>query len=185
MDKPRFLAGSAQRSGCYFAVATLALFFCWLQAATMMGATINYVQGNSATPQTPQTSGELWTVTFTAAQAAGDLNVVAVGWNDSTATVTKVADKIGNTYTLAVDSPPSRAESRDAIDLLRHRASCLPPRERALLRSPSPLRQLLPTFASWNTQEPIPITRWTSRLPAAAAAPPAVAALPPPPTQPI
>ena len=33
---------------------------------------------------------------------AGDLNVVVVGWNNSTATVTKVADTSGNTYTLAV-----------------------------------------------------------------------------------
>ena len=41
-------------------------------------------------------------VTFTAAQAAGDLNVVAVGWNDSTATVSAVTDKSGNTYTRAV-----------------------------------------------------------------------------------
>ena len=61
--------------------------------------TITFVQGNSATPQTSQTSVP---VTFTAAQAAGDLNVVAVGWNDSTATVSSVTDKSGNTYTLAV-----------------------------------------------------------------------------------
>ena len=32
----------------------------------------------------------------------GDLNVVVVGWNDSTATVSAVTDKSGNTYTLAV-----------------------------------------------------------------------------------
>ena len=42
------------------------------------------------------------TVTFTAAQVAGDLNVVAVGWNDSMATVSKVTDKSDNNYTLAV-----------------------------------------------------------------------------------
>ena len=60
---------------------------------------ITFVQGNSATPQTSQASVP---VTFTAAQSAGDLNVVAVGWNDTTATVTSVTDKIGNTYTLAV-----------------------------------------------------------------------------------
>ena len=60
---------------------------------------ITYVQGNSATPQTPQTSVA---VTYTAAQAAGDLNVVAVGWNDSTATVSAVTDKSGNAYIRAV-----------------------------------------------------------------------------------
>ena len=62
-------------------------------------ATITYIQSNYATPQTPQTTVN---VTFTAAQAAGDLNVVAVGWNDSTAIVNSVTDKSGNVYTPAV-----------------------------------------------------------------------------------
>ena len=61
--------------------------------------TIAYVQGNAATPQTPQTTVS---VTFTAAQKAGDLNVVAVGWNDGSATVTSVSDGSGNAYTRAV-----------------------------------------------------------------------------------
>ncbi len=59
---------------------------------------ITFVQGNYAVPQSPQ-SGV--TVAFTGAQAAGDLNVVVVGWNDSTATITAVTDKNGNTYTRA------------------------------------------------------------------------------------
>jgi uncharacterized membrane protein len=62
-------------------------------------STITYVQGNYATPQTPQTSV---TVSFTAAQTAGDLNVVVVGWNDTTATVSTVTDKSGNAYALAI-----------------------------------------------------------------------------------
>jgi len=83
-----------------FALFALASIAFWLfPAVALSAATITYVQGNSATPQTSQTSV---TVTFTAAQAAGDLNVVAVGWNDSTATVTKVADTSGNIYTPAV-----------------------------------------------------------------------------------
>ena len=57
--------------------------------------TITYVQGNSATPQPPQTSV---VIPYTAAQAAGDLNVIAVGWNDSVATVSTITDKSGNTY---------------------------------------------------------------------------------------
>ena len=61
--------------------------------------TISYVQGAYSTPQTAQTSVS---VTYTAAQAAGDLNVVVVGWNNSTSTVSSVVDKSGNTYTLAV-----------------------------------------------------------------------------------
>ncbi len=40
------------------------------------------------------------TVAFTGAQTAGDLNVVVVGWNDSTATVSSVTDSKGNGYTL-------------------------------------------------------------------------------------
>src|SRR6266700_2247335 len=60
---------------------------------------IGYVQGNYATPQTSQTTVS---VTYTVAQAAGDLNVVVVGWNDTTATVSSVTDKSGNAYTLAV-----------------------------------------------------------------------------------
>jgi hypothetical protein len=63
------------------------------------GAPIAYVQGNYATPQTPQS---LVAVRFTAAQQQGDLNVVVVGWNDSTATVGTVTDSSGNVYQLAV-----------------------------------------------------------------------------------
>ncbi|MGD0048969.1 MAG: IPT/TIG domain-containing protein [Bryobacteraceae bacterium] len=61
--------------------------------------TIAYVQGNYATPQTPETTVK---VTYTTAQAAGDLNVVAAGWNDSKAVVSAVTDSKGNTYVRAV-----------------------------------------------------------------------------------
>jgi hypothetical protein len=60
---------------------------------------VTYIQGNYATPQTPQTVVK---VTFPAAQLSGDLNVVVVGWNDSTATVSAVVDSAGNTYVRAV-----------------------------------------------------------------------------------
>ena len=66
---------------------------------TPLSGGIGYVQGNYATPQTPQTAVN---VTYTAAQSAGDLNVVVVGWNDSTASVSSVTDSKGNAYTLAV-----------------------------------------------------------------------------------
>ena len=56
--------GGAQQS----AIVTLTV--------TTAVTTINYVQGNYATPQTPQTTVN---VTFTAAQVAGDLNVVVGG----------------------------------------------------------------------------------------------------------
>jgi hypothetical protein len=41
------------------------------------------------------------TVTFTKAQGAGDLNVVVVGWSDTTSSVTGVTDTAGNTYAMA------------------------------------------------------------------------------------
>jgi hypothetical protein len=62
-------------------------------------AQIRYVQGNYATPQSPQGSVA---VKYSAAQQQGDLNVVVVGWNDSTATVKSVTDSSGNVYALAV-----------------------------------------------------------------------------------
>jgi len=69
------------------------------QAPSGTPLTPAFVQGNSADPQGNFASV---TVTFTAAQAAGDLNVVATGWADSTAQVTAVTDSKGNVYTRAV-----------------------------------------------------------------------------------
>jgi len=70
-----------------------------LFATTAMATAPNYVQGNYAVPQTPQTKV---TVTYTTSQTAGDLNVVIVGWNDSTAQVSSLTDSKGNIYQLAV-----------------------------------------------------------------------------------
>jgi hypothetical protein len=62
-------------------------------------AAITYIQGNSAVPQTPQATVA---VTYTAPQSGGDLNVVIVGWNDTSAQVNSVSDSNGNSYQLAV-----------------------------------------------------------------------------------
>jgi hypothetical protein len=60
---------------------------------------INFVQANSAQPTSPATTA---TITYTAAQTAGNLNVVIVGWADTTATVpSPPTDSAGNTYTLS------------------------------------------------------------------------------------
>lgn len=56
---------------------------------------IAFVQGNYATPQTPQSTVA---VTFTLAQGAGNLNVIIIGWNDSTATLSSVTDTKANNY---------------------------------------------------------------------------------------
>jgi hypothetical protein len=62
-------------------------------------APIEFVQGNYSVPQTPQATVA---VIFASPQHAGNLNVVVVGWNDSTATVTSVTDSMNNSYILAV-----------------------------------------------------------------------------------
>jgi hypothetical protein len=66
-----------------------------------------FVQVNYATPQVPSSTV---TVPFTAAQAAGNLNVVVVGWNDTARQVQSVSDAAGNSYVLAV-GPTVRAGS--------------------------------------------------------------------------
>src|SRR5690349_172304 len=77
------------------------LGLCFLLLSVGLGqarGAIAFVQTNSATPQSPQTTVA---VVYTLAQTAGNLNVVVVGWNDSTATVSSVVDSKGNTYALA------------------------------------------------------------------------------------
>ncbi len=80
---------------------TLGLLLFAVGLGRAQAAPVAFVQTNSATPQTPQAAV---TVTFNAAQTLGNLNVVVVGWNDSTTTVSSVADTKGNTY--AVAAPP-------------------------------------------------------------------------------
>jgi hypothetical protein len=62
------------------------------------GGTIGFVQVNAATPQTPAGAVLL---SYGVAQTAGNLNLVVVGWNDTTSTVSSVSDSRGNTYTQA------------------------------------------------------------------------------------
>ncbi|HEX3354992.1 MAG TPA: galactose oxidase-like domain-containing protein, partial [Terriglobales bacterium] len=63
------------------------------------GGSIGFVQVNSATPVN---NASPVSVAYPLAQTAGNLNIVVVGWNDTTATVSSVVDSRGNTYTLAV-----------------------------------------------------------------------------------
>ena len=75
------------------------------------GGPITFKQVKSATPQTASASVA---VTYPLAQTAGNLNVVAVGWNDTAATVNTISDTRGNTYTLAV-GPTSGTGLRQSI----------------------------------------------------------------------
>jgi chitobiase/beta-hexosaminidase-like protein/fibronectin type III domain protein len=63
---------------------------------------IAFVQENYATPQSAVTSVA---VAFSSAQSAGDLNVVVVGWLNTSATVRSVTDSLGNGYTPVFASP--------------------------------------------------------------------------------
>ncbi|MDE3181572.1 MAG: hypothetical protein KGM47_18155, partial [Acidobacteriota bacterium] len=96
MKKPLF---ALDRALSFLFVVVVALAGSLHPAAVLAASTIAYMQGNYSVPQTAQTTV---TVPFAAAQAAGDLNVVVVGWNDSTATVSSVTDTSGNVYVLAV-----------------------------------------------------------------------------------
>jgi hypothetical protein len=82
-------------------LSELLVFVClvWLLPSTAHAQSIAFVQQNSATPQPAQTSVS---VPFNGSQVAGDLNVVVVGWSDSTAQVLNVSDSKGNVYNLAV-----------------------------------------------------------------------------------
>ena len=63
-----------------------------------VAAPIAFVQVASATPQS---ATQTVAVTYPKAQTSGDLNVVVVGWNDTTSNVQSVTDSLGNVYTLA------------------------------------------------------------------------------------
>ena len=124
-----------------------------LRSATLTAQTstsIKYVQGNYATPQTPQTTVS---VTFTGPQAATDLNVVVVGWNDSTAVVNTVTDKNGNRYTRAIGPTVRSGSSHNPFTMLRT-SQRLPPEQ---IPSLLPFRLLRkpPIFGLSNTAEQI------------------------------
>jgi chitodextrinase len=63
------------------------------------GTTISFAQQSYATPQSNQTTV---TTAYTGTQTAGDMNIVAIGWNDTTSNITSVTDSQGNAYQLAV-----------------------------------------------------------------------------------
>jgi hypothetical protein len=72
---------------------------------------ISFVQVASATPQSPT---QTVPVTYPGPQTVGDLNIVVVGWNDTTATVQSVQDTAGNVYSLAI-GPTSGTGLRQSI----------------------------------------------------------------------
>ena len=76
-----------------------AMLLLWLLLPTMAAGQVSSVQVNSS--DTVFISKNVVAVPFTAAQTAGNLNVVVVGWSDTSATIASVKDSNGNTYALA------------------------------------------------------------------------------------
>jgi len=74
---------------------------------------INFVQSSSG-PSTIQAKNTSVAVAYSNAQTAGDLNVIAVGWGDTTSAISSVTDSRGNTYTRAV-GPTSNTGLQQAI----------------------------------------------------------------------
>ena len=68
-------------------------------STSRLSTSIQFVQVAATVPQSNSSTVAL---KYAAAQAAGDLNVIAVGWNDTTSSVTSVTDTSGNNYALAV-----------------------------------------------------------------------------------
>jgi hypothetical protein len=60
---------------------------------------VAFVQVAAATPQSPMSAVS---VAYPAVQSAGNLNVIVVGWNDSTSVVNTISDTAGNAYQLAI-----------------------------------------------------------------------------------
>jgi hypothetical protein len=86
---------------------SLALLWLCTAAGAAQGAT--FVQVNAATPQNSLTSAS---VAYSKAQTAGNTNILAIGWNDATSSITSVKDTLGNTYRLAVATARGSALSQ-------------------------------------------------------------------------
>ena len=77
--------------------------------ATTPPPTPAFVQVRAATPQTNQSTVS---VTYQATQTAGNTNIIAVGWNDMSSTISSVTDSAGNTYQLAAPTARGRGLSQ-------------------------------------------------------------------------
>jgi hypothetical protein len=93
-------------------IVAIALILLCSPCGARAQAAITFVQGNYAVPQSPQVSVS---VPFLGAQTGGNLNVVIVGWNDATASITAVTDTKGNAYTLAVGPTVRAGNASQAI----------------------------------------------------------------------
>jgi galactose oxidase-like protein/glyoxal oxidase-like protein/fibronectin type III domain protein len=115
-NNPMHASGKSRLVGVLVASICVLTLHGWAGGAF---AAIGFVQGNNVTKKSHHSEGRhsedrhsegrhsedrhsALSVTYTNAQVAGDLNVVVVGWEHTTATVSSVTDSTGNVYTLAV-----------------------------------------------------------------------------------
>ena len=87
--------------------------FVQLTGSTPPPPGISFVQANSG-PSTIQASNSSVSVSYPAAEGAGDLNVVVVGWGDTTSSISSITDNRGNTYSPAV-GPTSNTGLQQAV----------------------------------------------------------------------
>jgi hypothetical protein len=84
------------------------LLVAWARPAA---ATVAFIQGGNADPS----SSASVSVTLSAAQAAGDLNLVIVGFGDNISKLTSITDTRGNQYTLAAGATTSAGHGVQVI----------------------------------------------------------------------
>jgi anaerobic selenocysteine-containing dehydrogenase len=95
----------------------LVALYSGLSALSAQAPVIAFVQANSSVPQSPQVSV---TVPYALVQSAGNLNVVVVGWNDSTAHIQTIGDTQGNVYNVG-HWPYGHLGRRHSVNLLRQK----------------------------------------------------------------
>lgn len=87
----------------------LFIFIGFFSSSKVQAAGPTFVQVVAAQPQTNQTTV---TVKFTKAQGAGDTNILAIGWSNTTANITSVTDSAGNAYTVAAATVHGSSQSQ-------------------------------------------------------------------------
>lgn len=101
MQSKSALSSKRASMGMCFSLLLVACLLANSRAAVKNAASTGspkFVQVSAATAWLPTSTV---VVSYPLAQTAGDLNIVVVGWNDTTATVKSVADTLKNTYALA------------------------------------------------------------------------------------
>jgi hypothetical protein len=79
--------------------ATLANAYTYVASTPPPASGISFIQVAAAAPQN---ATAVVTVTYPSSQQAGNMNIVAIGWNDATSSIASVRDSAGNIYNLAI-----------------------------------------------------------------------------------